>query len=143
MATLHQQATGNLDSYAQMKRHYRSSKLMRHEAYTTLSDNEREFYGQPDNHPYERRLSTEPPKCACRGATALSSGCAAPLLDEYLRIKGQTIWYESVKRVQADLDSSLKHYNTQGPHQDRMMEGAGPLQYAQKRTEIDTEGSAL
>lgn len=116
MATLHQQATGNLDSYAQMKRHYRSSKLMRHEAYTTLSDNEREFYGRPDNHPYERRLSTEPPKCACRGATALSSGCAAPLLDEYLRIKGQTIWYESVKRVQA-LPEALQHSGaTSGPY---------------------------
>lgn len=56
-----------------------------HEArvYTILSDNGREFCGRPDHHPYEscscnwRELSTEPPRCADRRATALSNGCIA------------------------------------------------------------------
>lgn len=45
------------------------------------------------------------------------------LLDEPFRIKGRTTWYESVGKMQTDLDSYLKHYNTQQPHQGRMMEG--------------------
>ncbi|CAJ1830617.1 IS481 family transposase ISAs19 [Aeromonas veronii] len=48
------------------------------------------------------------------------------LLDEHFRIKGRTTWYESVEQMQTDLDSYLEHYNTQRPHQGRMMEGQTP-----------------
>ncbi|MBS4713941.1 integrase core domain-containing protein, partial [Aeromonas caviae] len=37
-----------------------------------------------------------------------------------------TTWYESVEQMQTDLDSYLDHYNTQRPHQGRMMEGQTP-----------------
>ncbi|WP_244057485.1 integrase core domain-containing protein, partial [Aeromonas caviae] len=37
-----------------------------------------------------------------------------------------TTWYESVEQMQTDLDSYLEHYNTQRPHQGRMMEGQTP-----------------
>ncbi len=37
-----------------------------------------------------------------------------------------TIWYESVEQMQTGLDSYLEHYNTQRPHQGRMMEGQPP-----------------
>jgi hypothetical protein len=46
------------------------------------------------------------------------------LLDEHFRIKGRTTWYESVGQMQTGLDSYL--YNTQQPHQGRMMEGQTP-----------------
>ena len=63
------------------------------------------------------------------------------LLDEHFRIKGRTTWYESVEQMQTDLDSYLEHYNTQRPHQGRMMEGQ-TLTACSEGSEIDTEGSA-
>ena len=77
-------------------------------------------------------LSTGPPRYAGRRATALSSGCIAALLDEHFRIKGRTTWYESVEQMQTDLDSYLEHYNTQRPHQGRMMEGQTPYSMFKK-----------
>jgi transposase InsO family protein len=63
------------------------------------------------------------------------------LLDEPFRIKGRTTWYESVGKMQTDLDSYLKHYNTQqptatsGPNDGR----TAPLQYIQEGSEIYIE----
>ncbi|MGL6383021.1 integrase core domain-containing protein, partial [Aeromonas caviae] len=54
------------------------------------------------------------------------------LLDEHFRIKGRTTWYESVEQMQTDLDSYLEHYNTQRPHQGRMMEGQTPYSMFKK-----------
>lgn len=54
------------------------------------------------------------------------------LLDEHFRIKGRTTWYESVEQMQTDLDSYLEHYNTQLPHQGRMMEGQTPYSMFKK-----------
>ncbi|BBT95083.1 hypothetical protein WP8W19C03_17770 [Aeromonas veronii] len=54
------------------------------------------------------------------------------LLDEHFRIKGRTTWYESVEQMQTDLDSYLEHYNTERPHQGRMMEGQTPYSMFKK-----------
>lgn len=45
------------------------------------------------------------------------------LLDEHLHIAGRTMWYEEVDAMQADLDTWLRHYNRERPHQGRLMEG--------------------
>ncbi len=54
------------------------------------------------------------------------------LLDEHFRIKVRTTWYESVEQMQTDLDSYLEDYNTQRPHQGRMMEGQTPYSMFKK-----------
>ena len=49
-------------------------------------------------------------------------------MDEHLRVKGRTTWYESVSEMQADLDSYLETYNRKRPHRGRVMEGRTPYQ---------------
>ena len=50
------------------------------------------------------------------------------LLDEHLRVKGRTTWYESVDEMQADLDAYLETYNRSRPHRGRGMEGTTPYE---------------
>ena len=49
------------------------------------------------------------------------------MLDEHLRVKGRTTWYESLDEMQADLDQYLELYNTKRPHRGRKMNGKTPL----------------
>ncbi len=48
------------------------------------------------------------------------------LLEEHLRIKGRTTWYETVAEMQKDLDAYLETYNRQRPHRGRGMKGRTP-----------------
>ena len=48
------------------------------------------------------------------------------LLEEQLRIKGRTTWYETVEEMQRDLDAYLETYNQRRPHRGRGMEGRTP-----------------
>ena len=48
------------------------------------------------------------------------------LLEEHLRIKGRTTWYETVDEMQKDLDAYLETYNRRRPHQGRGMKGRTP-----------------
>ena len=50
------------------------------------------------------------------------------LLEEHLRIKGRTTWYESVEEMQKDLDGYLETYNTRRPHRGRGMDGRTPYE---------------
>jgi transposase InsO family protein len=50
------------------------------------------------------------------------------LLDEHLRVKGRTTWYETLEEMQKDLDAYLEIYNTKRPHRGRKMEGRTPYQ---------------
>ena len=71
---------------------------------TVLSDNGREYCGQPDKHP----LRAHP---VARGhRTPHHHGRQAPV-----GIKGRTDWYETVAEMQKDLDAYLETYNTHGP----------------------------
>ncbi len=54
------------------------------------------------------------------------------LLDEHFRIKRRTTWYESVEQMLVDLDAYMEPYNTQRPHQGRMMEGQTPYSMFKK-----------
>ena len=93
-----------------------------HEArvYTILSDNEREFCGRPDHHPYELFLQLEGIERRPQ-SNGFIERLHRTLQDEHFRIKGRTTWYESVEQMQTDLDNYLEHDNNQRPHQGRMI----------------------
>lgn len=100
---------------------------------SVLSDNGREFCGRHDHHPYELFLQLE-------GIEHKTTAIRRPqsngfierfhrtLLDEHLRVKGRTKWYESIEEMQADLEVYLKHYNFERTHQGRNMNGLTPYQ---------------
>ena len=54
------------------------------------------------------------------------------LLDEHLRVKGRTTWYESVEEMHTDLDAYLDIYNRNRPHRSRGMEARTPYQVFKK-----------
>ena len=91
---------------------------------TILSDNGREFCGRPDPHPYELFLQLEGIEHrTTRVRRPQSNGFIErfyrTLLDEYLRVKGRTTWYETLEEMQVDLDLYLESCNTQCPHRAR------------------------
>lgn len=99
---------------------------------TILSDNGGEFCGKFENHPYELFLQLEEIEHRkTRVRRPQSNGYIErfhrTLLDEHLRIKGRTTWYETVDEMQKDLDEYLVTYNTERPHQGRGMNGRTPL----------------
>jgi transposase InsO family protein len=98
---------------------------------TVLSDNGREFCGRADQHPYELFLQLEEiehrtTKVGRPQSNGFIERFHRTLLDEHLRVKGRTTWYESVEEMQADLDPYLELYNTKRPHRGRGMEGRTP-----------------
>jgi transposase InsO family protein len=97
-----------------------------------LSDNGSEYCGKLDRHPYELFLQLENIKHRrTRVSRPQSNGFIErfhrTVLDEHLRIKGRTTWYESVQHMQDDLDVYLDFYNSKRPHQGRGMNGRTPL----------------
>jgi transposase InsO family protein len=100
--------------------------------HTVLSDNGREFCGRPDKHPYELFLQLEDIEHrTTRVRRPQSNGFIErfhrTLLDEHLRVKGRTTWYESLDEMQADLDQYLEVYNGKRPHRGRKMNGRTPF----------------
>ena len=104
---------------------------------TILSDNGREFCGREDRHPYELFLQLEEiehrkTKVGRPQSNGFIERFHRTLLDEHLRVKGRTTWYESVEEMQADLDAYLETYNRNRPHRGRGMEGRTPYQVFKK-----------
>ena len=98
---------------------------------TLLSDNGREFCGRPDRHPYELFVQLEgiehrTTKVRRPQSNGFIERFHRTLLDEHLRVKGRTTWYESVDEMQTDLDAYLEVYNTKRPHRGRKMNGRTP-----------------
>ena len=96
--------------------------------FVVLSDNGREFCGREDRHPYQLFLQLEEIEHRkTKVDRPQSNGFIAcfhrTLLDEHLRVKGRTTWYESVEEMQTDLDAYLETYNRNRPHCGRGMEG--------------------
>ena len=99
---------------------------------TVLSDNGREFCGRGDRHPYELFLQLE-------GITHRTTRVRRPqsngfverlhrtLLDEHFRVMGRKKFYETTEEMQVDLDTYLKTYNHNRPHQGRGMNGRTPM----------------
>ena len=100
---------------------------------TILSDNGREFCGRPDRHPYELFLQLEgiehrTTKVRRPQSNGFVERLHRTLLDEHFRVAGRSKWYESVDEMQKDLESYLKQYNHERPHQGRNMRGRTPYQ---------------
>jgi transposase InsO family protein len=100
---------------------------------TVLSDNGREFCGRPDRHPYELFLQLEDiehrtTKVRRPQSNGFIERFHRTLLDEHLRVKGRTTWYETLEEMQKDLEAYLEQYNTKRPHRGRGMEGKTPYQ---------------
>ncbi len=98
---------------------------------TILSDNGREYCGRPDKHPYELFLQLEDiehrtTKVGRPQSNGFIERFHRTLLEEHLRIKGRTTWYEAVEEMQKDLDVYLETYNRRRPHRGRGMEGRTP-----------------
>ena len=98
---------------------------------TILSDNGREYCGRPDKHPYELFLQLEDiehrtTKVGRPQSNGFIERFHRTLLEEHLRIKGRTTWYETVEEMQKDLDVYLETYNQRRPHQGRGMKGRTP-----------------
>lgn len=101
--------------------------------HTVLSDNGREFCGRPDQHPYELFLQLEEIEHrTTRVRRPQSNGFIErfhrTLLDEHLRVKGRTTWYETVEEMQRDLEPYFDAYNRKRPHRGRGMNGRTPYQ---------------
>ena len=93
---------------------------------TILSDNGREYCGQPDKHPYELFLELEEiehrtTKVGRPQSNGFIERFHPTLLEENLWIKGRTTWYETVVEMQKDLDAYLETYNRLRPHRGRGM----------------------
>ena len=104
---------------------------------TVLSDNGREYCGREDRHPYELFLQLEEiehrrTKVGRPQSNGFIERFHRTLLDEHLRVKGRTTWYESVDEMQTDLDAYLETYNRNRPHRGRGMEGRTPYQVFKK-----------
>jgi transposase InsO family protein/molybdenum-dependent DNA-binding transcriptional regulator ModE len=98
---------------------------------TVLSDNGREYCGRPDRHPYELFLQLEDiehrtTKVRRPQSNGFIERFHRTLLDEHLRVKGRTTWYETLDEMQADLDQYLESYNSKRPHRGRNMTGRTP-----------------
>ena len=88
---------------------------------TVLSDNEREFCGRPDRHPYELFLQLEEiehrtTKVRRPQSNGFVERLHRTLLDEHFRIMGRKTFYESIEAMQKDLDTYLVRYNTERPY---------------------------
>lgn len=100
---------------------------------TVLSDNGREYCGRPDQHPYEIFLQLEDiehrtTKVRRPQSNGFIERFHRTLLDEHLRVKGRTTWYEAVDEMQKDLEAYLETYNRRRPHRGRGMNGRTPFQ---------------
>ena len=98
---------------------------------TVLSDNGREYCGRPDRHPYELFLQLEDiehrtTKVRRPQSNGFIERFHRTLLDEHLRVKGRTTWYETLDEMQADLDKYLESYNAKRPHRGCNMNGRTP-----------------
>ena len=103
---------------------------------TILSDNGCEYCGRPYKHPYELFLQLEEiehrtTKVCRHQSNGFIERFHDTLLDEHLRIRGRTTWYETPEEIQKDLDGYLETYDTRRPHCGRGMEGGGSTTEAQ------------
>jgi transposase InsO family protein len=100
---------------------------------TVLTDNGREYCGQPEHHPFELFLQLEDiehrtTKVRRPQSNGIVERLHRTLLDEHFRIQGRINFYESLEEMQKDLDAYLLFYNYERAHQGRNMNGRTPHQ---------------
>ena len=96
-----------------------------------LSDNDREFRGREDQHPYKLFLQLEGiAHKRTRVRRPQSNGIIErlhrTLLDEHFRVEGRRTRFETIEEMQPVLDAYLVSYNAKRPHQGRGMNGRTP-----------------
>jgi transposase InsO family protein len=107
-----------------------------------LTDNGREFCGQPGKHPYELLLALEGIEHrTTRVRSPRTNGFVErmnrTLLDECFRVYGRTTWYIEVPEIQRDLDLYLNFYNLQRTHQGYRLAGRTPAQALREALGLD------
>ena len=96
-----------------------------------LTDNGRDFCGQPESHPCElplaikgikHRTTTVRPPCT----NGLVERMNRTLFDECFRVQGRTEWYSPPDEIQRDLDTFMAFYNFRRTHQAYRVAGRTP-----------------
>ena len=100
---------------------------------TILSDNGRECCGRPDKRAYQLFLQLEEiehrtTKVGRPQSNGFIERFYRTLLEEHLRIKGRTTWYETLEEMQKDRDGYPENYNTRRPLRGCGMEGRTPYE---------------
>jgi hypothetical protein len=102
--------------------------------HAVLSDNEREFCGRTDQHPYKLFLQLEDITDITDKRTQVSrpqsNGIVEhlhrTLFNEHFRGEGQKTSFETVEEMQTALDAYLLRDNSTRPHQGRGRKGRPP-----------------
>ena len=101
------------------------------EVKAVLTDTGREFCGK-ESHPYELYLALNEIKHrTTKVRSPRTNGFVErfnrTLLDEFFRVAFREKFYDSVEKLQKDLDGYLKFYNTERPHQGYRNMGKRPI----------------
>lgn len=98
-----------------------------------LTDRGTEYCGAPDRHEYELYLAIENiehtrTKARSPQTNGIVERLHKTLLNEFFRVAFRKTVYRSLAQLQQDLDTFVRHYNTERPHQGRWCYGKTPLQ---------------
>lgn len=98
---------------------------------TILTDNGREYCGK-EHHPYELYLAlNEIEHRTTKVKSPLTNGFVErfnrTVLDEFFRPMMRTTFYDSIEKLQKDLNKWLKHYNKERTHQGYRNQGKRPI----------------
>jgi transposase InsO family protein len=107
-----------------------------------LTDRGTEYCGNPEQHPYELYLAVEDiehtrTKVKHPQTNGICERFHKTILNEFYRVAFRKRLYRTIEELQADLDSYLREYNEQRPHQGRWCFGKTPQQ-----TFLDSVGLA-
>jgi transposase InsO family protein len=97
-----------------------------------LTDNGTEYCGKEDGHPYELILAlNDIEHRRMRVGTPRTNGFVErfnrTVLDEFFRTAFRNKFYATLEDLQEDLDSWLRHYNYERPHQGYRNMGKRPF----------------
>jgi transposase InsO family protein len=98
-----------------------------------LTDRGTEYCGNPERHEYELYLAVEDidhsrTKTKSPQTNGIVERFHKTVLDEFYRIAFRKKVYRSIDELQADLDTWIKRYNEERPHQGRWCFGKTPMQ---------------
>jgi transposase InsO family protein len=98
-----------------------------------LTDRGTEYCGNPEHHEYELYLAVEDvdhsrTKAKNPQTNGIVERFHKTVLDEFYRVAFRKRIYGSIAELQADLDSWIRSYNEERPHQGRWCFGKTPMQ---------------
>src|SRR3954464_11501104 len=98
-----------------------------------LTDRGTEFFGNPERHEYELYLAVEDvdhsrTKTKSPQTNGIVERFHKTVLDEFYRVAFRKRIYGSIAELQSDLDTWIRSYNEERPHQGRWCFGKTPMQ---------------